>query len=69
MSLSTNIAVLFKYYQYLYCMYLSFFVIIYNFTKGRNISRPRCAPLPRTVSKFWKRKRKLLSCVPVLDKT
>ena len=43
-------------------MYLSFFVIIYNFTKGRNISRPRCAPLPRTVSKLWKKKRKLLSC-------
>ena len=32
--------------------------------KGRNISLPRCAPLPRTVSKFWKRKRKCCLVFP-----
>ena len=68
MPLSTNIAVLSIINIYTVSIFLCHKYTIL-LIKGRNISVSRCAPLPRTVSKFWKRKRKLLSCVPVLDKT
>ena len=57
MPFSTNIAVLSIINIYTVSIFLSHKYTIL-LMKGRNISLPRCAPLPRTVSKFWKRKRK-----------
>ena len=36
----------------IYTVSVIFAVIIYNFTKGNNISLPRCAPLPLNIILF-----------------